>query len=188
MDIRVLRFKTKVNRFGVAEDWVEYGAAHSLQSETTWERVRHLIPPDEDPNNPRKGMKAAHMRAVWSFIEPHYKAWKDGRQMPESGTPLSAWPGVGESEIFELNRVGIKSVEDLANSGDAALDKIPLPSPREMRKQAKMFLEGMNAASAAAMIANLQAQIEELKAAKEPPKRRGRPPKAEGQSKEEDAA
>ena len=191
MDIRVLGFKTKINKHtGKPVDWVEYAAAHSIANSTTWARVEDMRPPEElDHDRDPQGTKLFHMNAVWSFIEPHYKAWKNGKDMPETGTPLSVWPGVSEAEIFELNRVGIKSIEDLADSGDGAIEKIALPNPRELRKQARMFRDAQGQQATANALAELQERLaateEALKEALEAQKpRRGRPPKV----KDEEAA
>lgn len=198
MDIRVLGFKTKMNRAGKPVDWVEYAAAHAIANSTTWARVEDLRPPEEmDSDRDPQGTKLYHLEAVWSFIKPRYEAWKKGMDMPETGTPLSVWPGVNEAEIFELNRAGIKSVEELANSGDGALDKVALPNVREFRKQARMFIEAQATQANAQTIMDLKERqeateaalaeaLEQLKEAQKP--KRGRPPKAKTEDEDEQAA
>lgn len=192
MDIRVLGFKTKINKAGKAVDWVEYAPAHAINNSTTVARVKDLIPPDEmDHDRDPQGSKMFHMKAVWSFIEPHYDAWKKGTDMPETGTPLTAWPAVSEAEIFELNRVGLKSVEDVAGMAESSIDKVALPNPRELRRQAKLFIEAKDAQSTAQTMADLQERLaatEELlrqameaKPVEKAKARRGRPPKADAE-------
>lgn len=174
LDIRVLEFKVKMNRAGKPVEYVCYAPAHGIQSMQTWARVKDMIPPDGS-NSRREppGGKIFHMKAIWSQIEPHYRAWKEGIDMPEDGTPLSAWPGVNEAEIQALNRAGLKSVEDVANMSESSLDKLQLPNPRGFRDQARKFVEMKDKASAEARIAELEAKLAALE---EKPKR-GRPPK-----------
>lgn len=183
MDIRVLRFWTKINHAGKAVDWVEYAPAHAISSSTNVARVNDMIPPVEiDQDRDPAGTKLFHMKAVWSFIEPHYKAWKSGKDMPETGLPLSSWPGIGEAEIFELNRVGIKSVEDVAGMSEGALDKVALPNPREIRKQAQLFLKAREAQESAHVIEDLQERLaaaEAVIAESQAKPKRGRPRKDE---------
>lgn len=182
MDIRVIGFKTIMSKkTGKPVEMVEYASAHSIQSATTVARVKDMMPKDG-----LTGDKAMHINAVWSFIEPHYKAWKEGVDMPEDGTPLSVWSGVTESQIFEFNQVGIRSVEDLAAAGDTAMDKVKLPNARALRKQAEAFIEARKEQDSAATIAALQERLaaaEAVIAEQSEPKKRG-----PGRPKKEDAA
>lgn len=200
MDIRVLRFQTKINRTGKAVDWVLYAPAHGIGNMETWARVKDLMPPAEfDEDRDIQGTKMAHMRAVWSQIEPKYEAWKKGADMPENGTPLSAWPGISEEEVHALNRVQVRSVEELAEMGDSALDRVALPNTRSLREQAKKFIAAAATAQTSEAIEALQAklaeQAEQLEAAlallaersetgaeAEDKPRRGRPPKAKAEA------
>jgi len=185
MDIRVLGFKTKLNVAGKPTDWVEYAPAHAIGNSTNVARVNDIIPPAEfgDERDPR-GIKMSHMKALWAQIEPHYEAWKKGADMPESGTPLSAWPGVREEEVFELNKAGLKSVEDVAAMAESSLEKVRLPNAREIRRQANLFLEARDGQEAAQTISDLQERLAASEALiaemmeKPAPKKRGRPPKA----------
>jgi hypothetical protein len=188
-NVRTVKFKTTINKSGKTVDWVLYGNAESLQTSLTWARVKDLMPPEDfDDDRDKQGVKMMHMRAVWSQIEPRYQAWKSGSQMPETGTPLTAWPGLNEAEIEAFNRAGIRSVEDVAEMGDGLLSKVQLPGVREHRAQARKFLEMADKAHALDRIAELEAKLAELAAAQEAPKRGpGRPRKAEAQAEGEAA-
>jgi len=165
MDIRVLRFQTKINKVGKAVDWVLYAPAHGIGNMATWARVKDLIPPAEfEDDRDVQGTKMAHMRAVWSKIEPHYNSWKKGSEMPETGTPLVAWPGVTEDEVAALNRVQVRSVEELAEMGDSALDRVALPNTRSLREQARKFLALAATAQTNDAIERMQAENAEMKA------------------------
>lgn len=42
-----------------------------------------------------------------------YKAWKEGREAPISGLPLTDWPGMNAGLLAPLQYMGVRSVEDL---------------------------------------------------------------------------
>lgn len=183
-NVRVIEFKTRMNKAGKPVDWVRYGNAESLQVSSTWARVQDLIPPEDfGDDRDKQGLRMMHMNAVWSQIEPRYRAWKQGKQMPETGTPLAAWPGLSEAEVEAFNRAGIRSVEEVAEMSDGMIGKVHLPNAREHRAQARTFLEMADKASANARIAELEAKLAELAAAQEGPKRGpGRPKKTEAEA------
>lgn len=148
-------------------DWVHYAPAHAPLTASTWDRVRQINPNDME-TVPKSKEKLEYMKMKWSFIEPHYEAWKKGHEISINGTPLGMWAGITAEKAEVLRRYGIHSVEEVANLGESHLDKIPLPSMRSLRKEAKAFLENRGAADAAAReaarddtISALQAKIDE---------------------------
>lgn len=188
MDIRVLKFWVEMNKAGKPVEMVRYAPAHGLTSMATNARVKDLIPPEKmDDDRDPQGSKMFHLRAVWSQMEPHYRAWKEGIAMPETGTPLSVWPGITEPEINAFNRAGIKSVEDVASMSESVLAKVQLPNPRGLRDQARKFLDMSGKAEAQARIDALEAQIAELMEAQNKSKR-GRPPKAKTEETQDSEA
>ena len=180
-NVRVVEFKTRMSKAGKPVDWVKYGNAESLQVSATWARIKDLMPPDDfDEDRDRQGVKMMHMRAVWSQIEPRYTAWKQGAQMPETGTPLAAWPGLNEAEIEAFNRAGLRSVEDVAGMGDSLIAKVQLPNAREHRAQARTFLEMADKAAVNEELAALRAELAAMREAGQATKRGpGRPKKSE---------
>lgn len=185
MDIRIIEFRQETNASGKAVDWVCYAGAHAVNSSNTWARVKDLTPPESE--RPGAGLKVVHMRAVWDKIEPAYKAWKQGEEIPETGTPIAAWPALNRDQVKAMRAGGIHTIEDLAGSSDAAIGSVKLPQMRDLRRQAQAFIDLRDQQGKMDELADLRAQIEELKAEKEqgqepeaeeaPKKRRGRPPK-----------
>lgn len=193
MGIRVIEFRTDYRPSKEPLEWVHYTGSDSYSengqlSSSTWERVKKLQPPEQIENDP-DGLKMAALRYIWGQIEPHYLAWKEGNELPESGTALAAWGGVNASQITALKGIGIKTVEDLAAISDSNV-KAVLPNMRELRTLARQWLEGRPQAERDAEIEQLKAQnaamlemLAEMKAARaeEDPAqdkpRRGRPPK-----------
>ena len=150
------------------EDWVSYrppvidGQAPSVGNE---ERVDRLNPANlKFADGVDNSFKVKHMSAIWSVIGPAYEAWKEGREMPEHGTPLATWPAISneEAEIFRMS--GIKTVEQVAELTENAFSRIRIANLRELRSLAKMFLDNHGAAKEAAEKAEMQAKINALMA------------------------
>jgi hypothetical protein len=186
------------------EHWVTYSPAHSPLNTVNSDRIRHLIPDPDRVGNDQDGVKFRFMQARWAQIEPHYEAFKSGRADVEIvGTPLGTWPGVIPEQVDILRASGIRSVEDVAALTESQIDRVRLPNMRDLRKQARLFLENSSAAAAAEREAKkdamLEAMAEKLAAMEQlleektaPPQedrpRRGRPPKVELVEAVEDAA
>lgn len=185
MDIKVLRFKTEYAAGRPDADWVEFTSADAIDESghprhSTWENVKRLMPP-EFINNDDGGLKMAALRSQWAQIASAYEAWKSGMSLPETGTPLGAWPGVNVDQADALRGIGIKTVESVANASEGLLANAPLPNMREIKRQAALWLDGQDKADMAAQMADLEAKnaamlemIAEMQADK--PKR-GRPAK-----------
>lgn len=188
--IRVIGFRNEyLKRPGtpdvITREWVSYAPIHNINAVTN-ELVHTLIPPEELKNDD-EGTKMGYMQAVWSQIEPAYKAWKSGSEVPVDGTPLGAWAGVNAAQADVLRQNGIRTVEEVAALTDSQLGKIMLPQPRLLKLQAAEYLESRKGDAIASKIAAveeqnaaLKAQLEEAIARlSEDKPRRGRPPKNE---------
>jgi hypothetical protein len=184
----------------IVRDYVKYGPPHLMDRHVVVARVDRLM----KVTQPREGSKNPQERTAWDrwqFIKPHYEAWKKGEELPENGIPLAACNFLRAEDAALLKRHGIRSVQELADLHDTAIDKIPIPSLRSKKRQAAAFLEAQDLNKAAAEMAKRDEEIAELKkqmatirmsmpspdeAADVPevdengdriPKRRGRPPK-----------
>lgn len=104
----------------------------------------------------------------------HYQAFKAGKELATSGTPLEEWPLIGPAQIKMLKALNIRSVEDLAAVNDVDLNNLG-PGGRSIRDKAELFLR--SAANSAAVsraiaaseakdakIADLEAQLQRLAA------------------------
>lgn len=185
MDIKVLRFKTEYRPGRPELHWVEFTSHDALDEggnprHSTWEMVNKLRPP-ASINNDDGGLKMAALRSQWAQIEPHYDAWCAGRELPESGTPLGAWPGVNVDQAEALKSCGLNTVEGVANASETLLMAPPLPNMREIKRQAMIWLEGRSNSDLTARLAELEAQnaamLEMLAEKNEPKRGPGRPPK-----------
>lgn len=159
--IRIVRFWTdyKVRPDGTREpiDWVEYCAPGMAQRLTTPATIRSLsrVIEDVDPDN----LAAAMARDRWATIKVAYDAWKAGQELPVSGTPLAAWPGVSTQQAEVIRTLGLKTVEEVAQASDTVLNKIQLPGVREIQANARRFLDGRDGVKAAARMGELEAAM-----------------------------
>jgi hypothetical protein len=91
---------------------------------------------------------------------PHAWARFKSRQtaaVPQ-GFPLKDWAGLTRAAVDTLERVGIQTVEQLANVTDGNLQNVFLPNPTELRQRARDFLAHQNSAQ------SMRTELEALKA------------------------
>ncbi len=145
-------------------EWVTYAPAHMAHYAQTRERVDFMNPDNlrvrSDDENGAK--KVDFMRYRWQMIEPAYKAWKQGHEIPVDGTPLAAWPGLNKAQADVFRAMGIKSVEMIADMTEAVLTRVQLPGVRDIIKQAQAFLEASDRSTTANRLADLESQNQAL--------------------------
>lgn len=185
-------------------DWVDVGPlVGGLTPPITPMRIadlRRVMPLRGEHDNPT----IQQANAIWDYVKPIYEKWKAGEEMPVEGTPLAAWNRLSPKQGEVLRAHGFYTVEQIASMSDANMEKFPLPRPRDLKKQAEMFLASADQAQFSAMmaekekmisaqgeqieeqrqaLAELQKQMAQFMAAQsvdETPKRGpGRPPKAQ---------
>jgi hypothetical protein len=142
-------------------DWVMYSPLHMAMYSQITERVEFLRPP-EHMKNDDGGIKLASMNHKWSMIEPAYKAWKSGQEIPIGGTPLGVWPGINEGQAAVFRAAGIKTVEQVASMPETIINRVALPGVRDLVKQAAAFLEATDRSSTANRLNDQSRQIEAL--------------------------
>lgn len=118
-----------------------------------------LHPEHMAADNPAIGMAWAR----WRAIEPAYRAWKEGQEVPLHGTPLGAWPGISPEQANALRLMGIRTVEEFAEASDGIIGKCHFPSARALQQTAKAWLSGADKSKAAAAMANLESENAALK-------------------------
>jgi len=154
--------------FAVAPvDWVTYqpmqGTDGGPPSLATSDKVRRLNPDNVVlAEGADGGEKLTHMRAIWSVIGPAYQAWKEGREVPEDGTPIGTWPQLSSEDVEIFRMAGIRTVEQIANITDNMAAKLRMPNVHDLKKLAAMFLANHGAAKEAAEKAALYEKIEML--------------------------
>ena len=77
---------------------------------------------------------------IWAVAKPLYEAWKAGQDDPVNGTPLTEWPAISRAMVETLRGLNVRSVEDLAEVNDAALQRMGMGS-RALRDKARAWLQ-----------------------------------------------
>lgn len=75
------------------------------------------------------------------YIFDSYQAWVEGREAPINGYPLKEWPAISVGMVAALTRLGIRSVEELAELQDDTLPKVGQPGTRTIRDKAREWLK-----------------------------------------------
>lgn len=70
-----------------------------------------------------------------------WRAFMDNSPIQTDGNPLGVMPGLGPSEIMNLNNLGIGSIEDLANLSETVIDEVR--RGRELKKRAQAYLAAL---------------------------------------------
>lgn len=163
--IHIVRFWTKFkpDRNDKAKlvpvDMIAYGPVGQTQKTLIHAEVNHLASIQEggaDETNPAIAMA----RARWDIIEPHYKAWKAGQEMPLVGTPLAAWNAITPESAEVFKSRGVKTVEDIASLTDAAIEGIPVPHLRDLKRNAKRFIDSAETTRFAAVLAEKDQKLD----------------------------
>ena len=145
----------------IGEDWVEYGPLGQLDrsvNEDKVSRLRALQSLADSGDNP--AVQMAHAR--WDAIRPRYEAWKQGQEMPESGTPLAAWNAITPEQAEAFKMRGIRTIEEVAGLTDAHFERLPIPNMRVLVKQAQLYLESADTRKVAAHLESRDTVIETL--------------------------
>lgn len=174
MKIRTLKFWTEHPLKPDGEkrqvDMVKYtyvGQGNFSQQVAPVSRLSKVLPLAGNEDN----MAVVMANERWRQIEPTYRAWKEGQELPEHGTPLGAWPGITQEQAEILRTNGFRSVEDFAEANGAAMARINLPNRSQLHQMAKAYLASQDTVKAAAdmkakddKIAALEEQMAEMMA------------------------
>lgn len=144
----------------VEEDWVRYSPAGFTNATETEERIRHLKPGKKELAAP-EAEKSQMIIFRWKQIEPAYRQWKAGEEMPTVGTPLGQWPGIKPAYVAALKNVGITTVEGVRDMLESVVERVRLPNLRLLRTEAGAFLENTDRAAAASREADMQRRLDE---------------------------
>lgn len=137
-------------------DWVMYSPAHAAMYTQISDRVDWLRPPAFLQSD-EQGVKMAAMTHMWAQIEPAYKAWKEGKEIPIDGTALASWQLLDAGQIQAFQAVGIKTVEQVAAITDTMIGRVQLPGVRNLKEQAQAFIDAYDQNATATRLSDLEA-------------------------------
>ena len=116
-------------------------------------RLAKVIP--IEPGNENVAVLLANKR--WDVIKLHYDAWKLGNEVPTTGTPLAAWPGVTSEQVQVLKTMGIRTVEEIRDASEGIISRFPFPNARELQRSAALFLTSFDRDKTSKDMARLEA-------------------------------
>lgn len=141
---------------------VEYGPLGSDKTRVVMP-VEHLRPKVEYGIDPQEGSSAYQAIMRWSVIEPLYERWLKGLEITPDGTPLAAWSGVSPEQAEALRMKGIHTVQQLAALGDTHFERYGIGGLRNLRDNAKRYIESFDSQAFNDMIQERDIVIDGLK-------------------------
>lgn len=85
-------------------------------------------------------MQSGRIPREWvTAFKEGYKAWKEGLDLPETGTPIEAWPIANPAQIKNLRAMHVRTVEDLAAANEETLSRIGMGG-RGLKQRAQDWL------------------------------------------------
>lgn len=91
-----------------------------------------------------------------------YKAWKEDRQIPDSGHPIVNWPAISPAQIKSLLDLRVRTIEDLAEANEETLNRIGMGS-RTLKQRAQDWLDNAKTGATIADLTQLRADLDNLR-------------------------
>ena len=180
-DFIILEFRTEYKGDRATDYVLIAPKGEALERTKTWHRVKDITPPEGMDEDAAGTPSMVDIVERWKTIGPAYAAYKSGLDVPDTGMPLAAWSGVTSDQAAVLRRLGIKTVEDVANMSESTSGKLPFPNARKLAGLASEFLSGKSKADTEAELADMREKMlamEEMLAEQMAEKRKpGRPSK-----------
>lgn len=91
-----------------------------------------------------------------------YNAWKEGRAMPENGSPVSNWPALSPSQVKILLDANVRTIEDLAVANEQSLANIGMGGRALKQRAVDWLAAAQNTGKVAEEVSALKAQNADL--------------------------
>ena len=88
----------------------------------------------------------------------HYEAFKKGHEMPLEGTPINEWPMISVSQRAELNSLGVRTVEALAEFPDG-----DIPKRTRLDESKRMAKDWLEEAAKSGLVSSVRQENDKLK-------------------------
>jgi hypothetical protein len=165
MSIRVVEFKTEYRTGKPPVDMVLIAPiGENFEKVRTWLRINEMRPPQNVDDVMAASPSYQSMISRWEVVSRAYEAWKNSTDIPEDGTPLAAWSGVTAEQAQLLRRMGVLTVENVANMSGEAVAGLPWPNARKLPQMAKDYLSGQSTAEKDALISEMQERMAAMEA------------------------
>jgi hypothetical protein len=79
-------------------------------------------------------------RPDWlQLIRQNFAAWKEGQELPVSGTPIINWPGLSPAQLKNCQSLGLRAVEDVAAMNEETIGRLGMGG-RALKQRATDWL------------------------------------------------
>lgn len=127
-------------------------------------RDRHEKIAEEWLTNMAEQVQQERLPAEWlAHYRALYKAWKEGREVPESGTSIRNWPVASPAQIETLLNLRIRTVEDLAACNEEAIARMGMGGRALKQKAVDWLASASGNGKDVEAITALRAEFESLK-------------------------
>ena len=97
------------------------------------------------------------------YYRQAYNAWKEGQELPVSGTAVKTCPIFSPAEIENLTRLQIRTLEDLVAAPEPVLQRLGMGA-RSMVTRSKAYMDSFEGGKVAAQVDALTFKLESLMA------------------------
>lgn len=98
-----------------------------------------------------------------SGFEAAYKDWKDGREAPVTGTPITDWPPASPSQVKTLLSLHVRTVEDLAVANEEVLARVGMGGRALKQRAVEWLASASSTGKASEQVAALKAENDDLR-------------------------
>ena len=93
-----------------------------------------------------------------------YEAWKEGRELPLSGTPILTWPVASPAQVKQLLDLRIKTVEDLGAANEETINRMGMGGRALKDKAVSWLTAAKSTGKVTEELAALRSELADLKA------------------------
>ena len=112
-----------------------------------------------------EAVKQERMPGPWlAAYKDHYKAWKNGQEVPVNGTSVRNWPLLSPAQVENMISLKVMTVEDLAAANEELLARLGMGA-RALKDKAQAWLQtaGSPGAKVAEQVSALMSENTQLK-------------------------
>lgn len=101
-------------------------------------------------------------RSWLTHYQNAFKAWQDGQEIPESGTPVKNWPSATPAQIKVLLELRVRTVEDLAQANEETISRLGMGGRALKQRAVDWLTQAANTGTSVAAMEALRTANEAL--------------------------
>lgn len=116
-------------------------------------------------SNLEQQTKEGRLPQAWlDAYKAKYRAWKEGRALPEHGSPVANWPALSPSQVKILLDANVRTIEDLAVANEQSLANIGMGGRALKQRAIDWLAAARDTGKVAEEVSALKAQNADLTA------------------------